>query len=51
MRRYEQTIPLRHRPVEPAEIGDAVAYFASPGAGMTTGAYLRVDGGSVIGKY
>ncbi len=46
-----ETIPLRHRPVEPAEIGDAVAYFASPGAGMTTGAYLRVDGGSVIGKY
>ncbi len=45
------TIPLRHRPVEPDEIGDAVAYFASPGARMTTGAYLRVDGGSVIGKY
>lgn len=45
------TIPLHHRPVEPAEIGDAVAYFASPGARMTTGAYLRVDGGSVIGKY
>ena len=44
-------IPLRHRPVTPAEIGDAVAYFASPGAAMTTGAYLRVDGGSVIGKY
>jgi hypothetical protein len=28
-----------------------VAYFASPGARMTTGAFLRVDGGSVIGKY
>jgi len=45
------TIPLHHRPVQPAEIGDAVVYFASPGARMTTGAYLRVDGGSVIGKY
>jgi NAD(P)-dependent dehydrogenase (short-subunit alcohol dehydrogenase family) len=44
-------IPLHHRPVTPAEIGDAVTYFASPGAAMTTGAYLRVDGGSVIGKY
>jgi NAD(P)-dependent dehydrogenase (short-subunit alcohol dehydrogenase family) len=44
-------VPLRQRPVQPREIGDAVAYFASPGAAMTTGAFLRVDGGSVIGKY
>jgi gluconate 5-dehydrogenase len=44
-------VPLRHRPVEPREIGEAVAYFASDGAGMTTGAFLRVDGGMVIGKY
>jgi meso-butanediol dehydrogenase/(S,S)-butanediol dehydrogenase/diacetyl reductase len=43
--------PLRQRPMEPREIGEAVAYFASPGAGMTTGSFLRVDGGSVIGKY
>ena len=45
------SMPLRQRPVEPREIGEAVAYFASPGAAMTTGAFLRVDGGSVIGKY
>ena len=43
--------PLEQRPVQPREIGEAVAYFASPGAAMTTGAFLRVDGGSVIGKY
>jgi glucose 1-dehydrogenase len=45
------TIPLGQRPIKPSEIGEAVAYFASPGAAMTTGAFLRVDGGSVIGKY
>jgi len=45
------SIPLRHRPIEPSEIGEAVAYFASEGAAMTTGAFLRVDGGLVIGKY
>lgn len=44
-------MPLRQRPVEPSEIGEAVAYFASPGARMTTGAFLRVDGGGMIGKY
>jgi glucose 1-dehydrogenase len=44
-------MPLGQRPVHPREIGEAVAYFASPGAEMTTGAFLRVDGGSVIGKY
>jgi NAD(P)-dependent dehydrogenase (short-subunit alcohol dehydrogenase family) len=45
------SVPVGHRPTEPREIGEAVAYFASPGAGHTTGAFLRVDGGSVIGKY
>lgn len=45
------SIPVEHRPTEPDEIGDAVAYFAGSGAGHTTGAYLRVDGGLVIGKY
>jgi len=45
------SIPVEHRPTEPGEIGEAVAYFAGPGAGHTTGAYLRVDGGLVIGKY
>jgi NAD(P)-dependent dehydrogenase (short-subunit alcohol dehydrogenase family) len=42
-------IPLGHRPADPREIGEAVAYFAE--STYTTGAYLRVDGGLVIGKY
>jgi NAD(P)-dependent dehydrogenase (short-subunit alcohol dehydrogenase family) len=45
------SVPLEHRPTEPREIGEAVAYFAGPGANHTTGAFLRVDGGLVIGKY
>jgi glucose 1-dehydrogenase len=45
------SVPLEHRPTEPREIGEAVAYFAGPGATHTTGAFLRVDGGVVIGKY
>ncbi len=44
-----ETIPLGNRPADPREIGEAVAYFAE--ATYTTGAYLRVDGGLVIGKY
>jgi glucose 1-dehydrogenase len=45
----QASIPLSHRPADPREIGEAVAYFAA--ATYTTGAYLRVDGGLVIGKY
>lgn len=45
------SIPLEHRPADPREIGEAVAYFASDGARYTTGAFLRVDGGFAIGKY
>lgn len=45
------SVPLGHRPTDPREIGEAVAYFASRGADHTTGAFLRVDGGLVIGKY
>ena len=45
------SVPLEHRPTEPREIGEAVAYFAAPGAAHTTGAFLRVDGGAMIGKY
>jgi meso-butanediol dehydrogenase / (S,S)-butanediol dehydrogenase / diacetyl reductase len=44
-------VPVEHRPTEPREIGEAVAYFAGPDAGHTTGAFLRVDGGLVVGKY
>jgi NAD(P)-dependent dehydrogenase (short-subunit alcohol dehydrogenase family) len=43
------SIPFGHRPAEPREIGEAVAYLAA--AANTTGAYLRVDGGLVLGKY
>jgi len=45
----QAAIPLGHRPAEPREIGEAVAYLAE--STYTTGAYLRVDGGLVIGKY
>jgi len=45
------SIPLEHRPTDPLEIGEAVAYFAGSGAGHTTGAFLRVDGGLAVGKY
>jgi meso-butanediol dehydrogenase/(S,S)-butanediol dehydrogenase/diacetyl reductase len=47
--RVAARIPFGRRPAEPREIGEAVAYFAA--ATYTTGAYLRVDGGLVIGKY
>jgi meso-butanediol dehydrogenase / (S,S)-butanediol dehydrogenase / diacetyl reductase len=43
------SIPLGHRPAEPREIGEAVAYLAT--ASYTTGAFVRVDGGLVLGKY
>lgn len=44
-------IPLGHRPGEPDEMGEAVAYLASDAASYTTGVYLRVDGGFAIGAY
>ena len=43
------SIPFGARPADPREIGEAVAHLAA--ATYTTGAYLRVDGGLVIGKY
>ena len=43
------SIPFGHRPADPREIGEAVAYLAT--TTYTTGAYVRVDGGLVIGKY
>nr|WP_255727086.1 MULTISPECIES: SDR family oxidoreductase [unclassified Nesterenkonia] len=38
---------LLHRLIEPEEIGNMVAYLASPLASATTGGALRVDGGYV----
>jgi NAD(P)-dependent dehydrogenase (short-subunit alcohol dehydrogenase family) len=43
-------IPAGH-PAEPADMGRAVCYLASDGAGYVTGEFLRVDGGFVVGKY
>ena len=43
-------IPAGH-PAEPADMGSAVCYLASDGAGYVTGEFLRVDGGFVVGKY
>ena len=47
--RIRASIPYGHRPADPREIGEAVAHLAT--ATYTTGAYIRVDGGLVIGKY
>jgi 3-oxoacyl-[acyl-carrier protein] reductase len=47
----QRIIPLGHRAGEPEEMGEAVAHLASDGARYTTGAYLRVDGGLVVGAY
>jgi NAD(P)-dependent dehydrogenase (short-subunit alcohol dehydrogenase family) len=45
--RYEEA-QLHGRVIEPAEIADAIAYLASPGAASTIGAALVVDGGYSI---
>jgi len=42
-------IPMQ-RPGTPDEVAEAVAYFASPGAGWTTGTILHVNGGAVFGR-
>jgi NAD(P)-dependent dehydrogenase (short-subunit alcohol dehydrogenase family) len=50
-RGVRRVIPLEHRAGEPEEMGEAAAYLASDAAAYTTGAYVRVDGGFVIGPY
>ena len=48
----KRIIPLGHRAGEPEEMGEAVAYLASDEARATRpGAYIRVDGGLVMGPY
>jgi NAD(P)-dependent dehydrogenase (short-subunit alcohol dehydrogenase family) len=44
-------IAIGHRAGEPEEMGEAVAYLAGDAASYTTGAYIRVDGGLVMGPY
>ncbi len=47
----QRIIPVGHRAGEPEEMGEAVAYLAGDAARYTTGAYIRVDGGLVMGPY
>jgi len=39
------------RPADPEEMGHAVEYLLSEGARYVAGAFIRVDGGFVVGKY
>ncbi|MEO8828801.1 SDR family oxidoreductase [Lapillicoccus sp.] len=41
-------IPM-NRPGTPADVVEAVAYFASDGGGWTTGRILQVNGGGMLG--
>ena len=50
-RGVRRIIALGHRAGEPEEMGEAVAYLAGDAASYTTGAYIRVDGGLVMGPY
>jgi NAD(P)-dependent dehydrogenase (short-subunit alcohol dehydrogenase family) len=45
-----RAVPLG-RAADPADLGRAVCYLASDDAAYVTGAFLRVDGGFVVGKY
>jgi glucose 1-dehydrogenase len=45
------TIPIEGRAADPSELGRAAVYLASPDGNYVTGAYLRIDGGFVVGKY
>ncbi len=47
--RARASVPYGHRPGEPREIGEAVAYLVT--STYTTGAYIRVDGGLTVSKY
>ena len=39
------------RPADPRELGRAAVYLSSADGDYVTGAYLRIDGGFVVGKY
>jgi glucose 1-dehydrogenase len=44
-------VPIEGRAADPYELGRAAVYLASSDGDYVTGAYLRVDGGFVVGKY
>ncbi|MBB4858803.1 NAD(P)-dependent dehydrogenase (short-subunit alcohol dehydrogenase family) [Novosphingobium chloroacetimidivorans] len=44
---FQRSLTSLGRYAEPREIGNAVAYLASPAASMITGAALTVDGGAI----
>lgn len=44
---FQRSLTSLGRYAEPREIGEAVAYLASPAAGIITGATLTVDGGAI----
>lgn len=44
---FQRSLTSLGRYAEPREIGNAVAYLASPAAGIITGATLTVDGGAI----
>ncbi|BDZ58185.1 SDR family NAD(P)-dependent oxidoreductase [Barrientosiimonas endolithica] len=47
----DRTAPIpMGRPGTPDEVAEAVAYFASPDAGWTTGQILQVNGGTLLGR-
>jgi glucose 1-dehydrogenase len=51
LRQNLAAVPIEGRAADPYELGRAVVYLASPDGDYVSGAYLRVDGGMVVGKY
>ena len=47
----DRALPQLPRLPQRAELGRAAVYLASDDGNYVTGAYLRIDGGFVVGKY